>query len=1784
MLTPQQQAMLASGKLISISNAALKTPYSAEYLSLLARKGRLDAVKISRDWLTTEDAVTQYVKKQEKKHEARLAQFKKMTQQGFAGVKLLLLLLAFGVAITAGLMSSHYAQLTSVKDSTQSALHKVADAQPVELFNKENVFTIQKFVYNISGTKLLAAITQPKTLAIKASDFSPRGTENISLNLTQQNSNGQVLAAHTVAAKSVSAPASLTEQIKNILYSYIQQGMFGFNAANYSEDGTMHVGVNSGSASQQVNQSAGVIQNQNGQSSMVIGGVPIITYIQSSPSQNFTGGSIAGFTELSADKFVANQATLQGLTVQNSSIFNGAVSFNNNVNFNGTTTATNLTASNLNLGFTKGSIVFQGNSGLTQDNNNFYYTASTSQLSLGTTTPSTSALLQLESTNKGLLTPRMTQVQRDAIANPVIGLLIFDTTTNGFENYNGSAWVSVGSSSGNASVATGTVNSFAYYSGANQLNSQSSIFINGANIGIGTMNPRTQFDVAGRSSSAVVGTAAGVGTGEGGLVIRGNYVYSEKLSSNNITLLTTDISDPAHPVLISSYATGDPTCEGVPLQLNGNYLYMVTTCGPGYNGGYLYAFDISDPKNPIFLSKIAANYDLGFVEQGKYAYMVNDPFYIVDVSDPLNMKDVSISQMSAMIGTNTSTPNALAISGKYVYMTSNPPAGFTNFRVINVGDVTAPVMTGSLTINDSLVQNGGNGASAPIVRGRYVYLIGAHGLYIIDTVDSTAPVLVGSLAIATGTPNAIQVEGKYAYVAQTNGVAVYNVSNVTSPTYVGLLTTTNTTNLAISGRYAFTDTGEVLDLGGAYIQQLEVGGISADTLTVRGFSRFQNSLDVLGGINVGLPGLYSAGPVGISAKGPGTDILSVVAQAAPKTSSFNAVSVTNNATSATASIIKSGLNIISTGSWTGTSSANIGLYISSVTGGTKNYDAIFNGGGNVGIGTITPTQVLDVNGNINTSGTYYSNITSGTNRYFFSATGTVNSYSVYENSGIAYINSYTGMTLRANQNGGSGGDLTVSAGGGNLLLSSGGGNIVLSGGNVGIGTSTPNFALAVNGISASVSSAPGAYGQFRAVNNVGYLSALQTTGSAYAGSEGPNIGSLYTNAPNGLLIETNSQPIYFSPIGSTSSPAMKILVNGNVGIGTSTPRYLLDVSGSINASSTNQNDHTSGFVLNGGQAIFSNFGNASNLFVGNVVGANATGSVAYYNTIFGLNSGSHIPDVSSGGGYANSFFGYGAGSANATGVGNVLFGNNAGLSNATGSTNTIIGTNAGYFLNGGSSNVFIGAGAGQNQTAGSNNIIIGTSSNAPSLTGSDQLSIGNLIYGNLSTGNVGIGTSTPITNLQIVANNGYGALWLTGGGSGADWMRFDRVGVSSYAIGAGSGNFNIRDVTSSLIPFSIQQGGNIGIGNTSPAYTLDIKGSGTTSPFNVASSSGTSELMVSNSGNVGIGTSSPNQGLSIGSNAAGLNAKIANGWLCVDNNDTCTGATTAGTVYAVGTYTTGADVAENYPTNDSLEAGYVVAAATSTPIFVTKASSTAAILGIVSTKPGVLLNGYKSETFGSASTVPVALSGRVPVKVTNENGNIKIGDYLAPSKKFFGFAMKATEAGQVLGRALEEYTSSIPSDSGKILIFMQVSYYQPKVSELLQTGVNTDNQVWLQSLTNLNMTNAAVFGDIAVQGSVAVQKDLHVGGIIYAAELDVDTLVAKQKVCIGQTCLNEDQLKAVLKLLDQQQGSVAGTSTPPTPSPTPTPVDPNSSSTPPQSPDPITPPADPPAPSPIPTP
>ncbi|MBP9793129.1 MAG: tail fiber domain-containing protein [Flavobacterium sp.] len=89
----------------------------------------------------------------------------------------------------------------------------------------------------------------------------------------------------------------------------------------------------------------------------------------------------------------------------------------------------------------------------------------TAQIGIGTVTPNSSAMLDITSTTKGLLIPRMTQAQKTAIATPATGLLIYQTDgVAGFYFYNGASWQQFSSGSSWSLMGNSGTNP-----GANQL-------------------------------------------------------------------------------------------------------------------------------------------------------------------------------------------------------------------------------------------------------------------------------------------------------------------------------------------------------------------------------------------------------------------------------------------------------------------------------------------------------------------------------------------------------------------------------------------------------------------------------------------------------------------------------------------------------------------------------------------------------------------------------------------------------------------------------------------------------------------------------------------------------------------------------------------------------------------------------------------------------------------------------------------------------------------------------------------------------------------------------------------------------------------------------------------------------------------------------------------------------------------------------------------------------------------------------------------------------------------
>jgi hypothetical protein len=171
-------------------------------------------------------------------------------------------------------------------------------------------------------------------------------------------------------------------------------------------------------------------------------------------------------------------------------------------------------------------------------------------------------------------------------------------------------------------------------------------------------------------------------------------------------------------------------------------------------------------------------------------------------------------------------------------------------------------------------------------------------------------------------------------------------------------------------------------------------------------------------------------------------------------------------------------------------------------------------------------------------------------------------------------------------------------------------------------------------------------------------------------------------------------------------------------------------------------------------------------------------------------------------------------------------------------------------------------------------------------------------------------------------------------------------------------------------------------------------------------------------------------------------------------------------------FTGGADLAEYYPIAGAVEPGDVVAFRGGGLVIERATAGPATRLaGIVSSDPGLVLGvTYTDEDETGVSPedlfadtgrmlttaaghdvdrailheiavdarAPLALTGRVPCKVTASNGAIAAGDLLTVSA-LPGHAMKATRAGAVIGTALE------PSDAGEgtIVVLANLGWFSP---------------------------------------------------------------------------------------------------------------------------------------------
>lgn len=199
----------------------------------------------------------------------------------------------------------------------------------------------------------------------------------------------------------------------------------------------------------------------------------------------------------------------------------------------------------------------------------------------------------------------------------------------------------------------------------------------------------------------------------------------------------------------------------------------------------------------------------------------------------------------------------------------------------------------------------------------------------------------------------------------------------------------------------------------------------------------------------------------------------------------------------------------------------------------------------------------------------------------------------------------------------------------------------------------------------------------------------------------------------------------------------------------------------------------------------------------------------------------------------------------------------------------------------------------------------------------------------------------------------------------------------------------------------------VGLGTAAPSYKLSV--SDTLSTGNIASFSNfnTASLATKSVLRLNIGTATGTNLTRFMQFYAGVTTENGAG-IGVGNirlNNT-------GLTYASGN----ADLAEWTTVSGMPEAGYIIAAKTSGNV---KAVTGDLVLGVVSDTAAFIGN----ETSDLSGKVVVGMLGRVNTFVDTTNGDIKIGDPIAPSS-VAGIGMKQTKAGPTIGKALEEKTSS----------------------------------------------------------------------------------------------------------------------------------------------------------------
>jgi|GEM_PF-1088381 len=697
-----------------------------------------------------------------------------------------------------------------------------------------------------------------------------------------------------------------------------------------------------------------------------------------------------------------------------------------------------------------------------------------------------------------------------------------------------------------------------YWNGTAWVVSSSNVHNNGSNIGIGTTTPAAKLDVAGtvkiadgtqgasklltsdadgnatwaeltaqsifgdsyspEQNEACVDELSSVTTGANPFALTIANGHAFVLNSVGNTISAFSLANPTSPALVATVATG--TTPGG-LTASGSHLFVANQ-----NSSNMMVFDISAlPAMPLLATIATGSSPRGVTISGTVAYVPNLGSHTVSIFNISNPASPALLNTLAV----GSGPTSVAIASGHAYVTS---FNSNTIGVFNVSNPASPTFVTNLATSQG-----------PLVlkaSGSHLYLISITNNHFssIEISNPAAPSLLNT--VLTGSePRGLSIVGNRAYIVNRSSgtIGVYDISN---PASLSLLQSN-----AAAGNIA-------IDVTNDYIYTADVDGSSLNT-----YSRFcQNAMlidPVTGEITTQAQNTQGGvvGPAG--PQGPFGPTGATGLQGIQGIQGLTGAIGPTGPTGSTGGTGPQGIQGIQgitglTGATGPTGPIGLtgpigptGPAINAV--GTQNFLAKFDGSttalvssgvielnGNVGIGTATPTEKLELSGR--------ALLTNGF--------GADNAALVYKNtSDYMFLGPQSGSAA----NGGSialyGSSNAVGSNAGGIDLNVSGGQMmrVTSAGNVGINMTAPTAKMHVRGSDNTVF--------FRGTNS------------------SANADEFFVRDNLGHIEMGNERVGNTLRIFNSGAERMRFDENGNVGIGISTPTAKLHISGKLRITADN---------------------------------------------------------------------------------------------------------------------------------------------------------------------------------------------------------------------------------------------------------------------------------------------------------------------------------------------------------------------------------------------------------------------------------------------------------------------------------------------------------------------------------------------------------------------------------------------------------------------------------------